>query len=151
MSVMHISIYMNVIGLTPSLDLCTLLYPWAKKWEGLIWGFRITVLCYKNELLQTPVLSLELLNAKYHVSSKKHLFSWPTPFISISSEYSLKADLQSMPLFPLFLISQYIIAAWLGACWKNTYFIRSCGRTQNTKCKALKKQEWHIGQVNSSR
>lgn len=63
-SVMPISSSMNVTGLTPSLDLCTSLCHCAKKQEGLIWGFTITVMCYKNEFLQTPLLSPELLTEK---------------------------------------------------------------------------------------
>lgn len=81
--------------------------------KGLIWGFTVTVICYKNELLQTSVLSLDCLNTKYHdFSFEKHLFSWPMPSFSAPSEHSLNTDLQSMPLCPpLFLFSLYIITA----------------------------------------
>lgn len=75
MSEMHISVYMNAAVLSPSLELSSWLYHGAKQWKGLIWGFIVTVIYYKNKLLQTPVLSLDLLNTKYHdFSFEKHLF-----------------------------------------------------------------------------
>lgn len=127
MNVMHISIYVNIIGAAPGLELYASLCHWVKKWEGLMWGITITVMFYKSEFLHTPVLSLDLLNAKYHdVSSGKHLFllTYTIHFHIFSA--LINTDLQSMHLFPLSLISQYIIAAWHGACWKNMEFVLSC-------------------------
>lgn len=169
MCAMHISIYMTVSGLTPSLDLCSAVCHWAKKWEGLIWGFAITVMCYKNRLLQTRVLSLELLNAKYHVSSVKHLF-----FLTYSIHFCLfwvlinHRTAEYASLFTVFLIAQLIAVIsynsskvwcmlekqevcsfmWEAEPW---HCITLKKVTQNTRCKALKKHVWQIEKINSSR